>query len=177
MQDGVIEISAFIKGLNTELNFVQAKLIRHVARIAYLNQMNHGERAYPSLGRWLSLVNVTLSEATAIADFVIAIPDLIQLSDRQIVQIADRCHLEPDSRRRFRRSTSNLRRYIQRWEGIKATYITNGPFKTLKSLQYVHERIAIDFNTKSLKALFDSTRGIMECSAMGELLRGEVNHT
>lgn len=61
----------------------QAKLIRHCARVCYLNERYSGS-LYPSLADWLLYVNLTSVEVTALLECLRSFPALVSINDKQV---------------------------------------------------------------------------------------------
>ncbi|VDM42256.1 unnamed protein product [Toxocara canis] len=101
----------------TELILIsqEAKLIRHVARVYVLNAMNKGTR-FVSLSDWFCYVNLQPNEMHRILQHLHTLPDLTALNDKQILDLCDTLGFTTESRRRLRKSSYSLKRYILRWQ-------------------------------------------------------------
>uniref|UniRef100_A0A915B8E6 Protein kinase domain-containing protein n=3 Tax=Parascaris univalens TaxID=6257 RepID=A0A915B8E6_PARUN len=101
----------------TELILIsqEAKLIRHVARVYVLNTMNRGSRFMP-LSDWFCYVNLQPAELNRILQHLHTLPDLAALNDKQILDLCDTLGFTTESRRRLRKSSYSLKRYILRWQ-------------------------------------------------------------
>ncbi|VDD97897.1 unnamed protein product, partial [Enterobius vermicularis] len=102
-------------GADLALMSREAELIRCVSRIYVLNSIHRVSR-FPPLAQWLLYVNLAPTEMRALLERVRTIQELAALNDKQIVDMCESLRFHAENRRRLRKSSYSLKRYILKWQ-------------------------------------------------------------
>lgn len=65
------------------INNLQAKLIRYISKIYFLNDLHRGT-TFPSLFDWLHYVNISPSEIQKLMEHLHTLPELAAMNDKQV---------------------------------------------------------------------------------------------
>ncbi|MFH4983162.1 hypothetical protein AB6A40_009871 [Gnathostoma spinigerum] len=93
----------------------EAKLIRQLALNFVLNGINKAN-LFPPISDWLTYVNLSPTEISRFIERIHTVPELAALNDKQILNVAENLGFSSESKRRLRKSSYSLKRYILRWQ-------------------------------------------------------------